>query len=393
MKFSWGLYPTFILYIGLEIGAISMIAVGNNISAKFGILCGILVFVCLYFLHFKIETENYIIFCYSLIFLIIKKDGGVIVKANLGRPICDNYAYYIGDHTVKYFFVYKEEVREERKRKRKLEKDKFDYNGFINKIAKEGIRAKIVSEKRFSKIGGRPKLPSDFVWPVYTNDEELYIEIGKRPLSFLMQIDMRDVSKFDKSGLLPKTGVLSIFYDYLSRPMGENDYQQNGLKVFYFDKNIDELEDCTFDYPISEWKDKGVWLINERFIDFYDTMKQIPSNEEAEMIAGRELLKYYDLPEIANSYYGENDPEYCTQMLGYSYDIQGASLRDAVKDDDFKNYVLLMMIDSTRNLDNLQDIKDDDFCLGAVGIIYIYIKKEDLVNKNFNNIRYCVQND
>ena len=53
-----------------------------------------------------------------------------------------------------------------------------------------------------SKIGGKPYLPKDFVWPYY---QEL-------PLSFLAQINLEEVKSLDKDNLLPSTGILYFFY-------------------------------------------------------------------------------------------------------------------------------------------------------------------------------------
>ena len=52
-----------------------------------------------------------------------------------------------------------------------------------------------------SKIGGKPYLPKDFIWPYY---QEL-------PLSFLAQINLEEVKSLDKDNLLPDRGMLYFF--------------------------------------------------------------------------------------------------------------------------------------------------------------------------------------
>ena len=77
-----------------------------------------------------------------------------------------------------------------------------------------------------SKFGGRPHLPAGFAWPWY-HGETLYYD-GKnftkvsvhRPLSFLCQIDLAEAAPLDKTGLLPKSGLLSFFYE-LEGPQSE----------------------------------------------------------------------------------------------------------------------------------------------------------------------------
>lgn len=54
-----------------------------------------------------------------------------------------------------------------------------------------------------SKIGGSPDLPPDTPWPKWK----------ERPLSFLAQINLAELTEFEPSELLPPSGILSFFYD------------------------------------------------------------------------------------------------------------------------------------------------------------------------------------
>ena len=62
-----------------------------------------------------------------------------------------------------------------------------------------------------SKIGGRPAVPNDFVWPRFLG-ESFDGKTKERPLSFMAQINLEDVKNDDTENLLPKTGILSFFY-------------------------------------------------------------------------------------------------------------------------------------------------------------------------------------
>jgi Domain of unknown function (DUF1963) len=79
-----------------------------------------------------------------------------------------------------------------------------------------------------SKFGGLPDVPFDFSIP---HDERGV------PCSFVAQIDLAQVSKFDAESLLPKTGLLSFFaseYDY-------SEGKINGNPVFYFSEGASLL--------------------------------------------------------------------------------------------------------------------------------------------------------
>lgn len=54
-----------------------------------------------------------------------------------------------------------------------------------------------------SRIGGRPDLPDDVMWPIWKDE----------PLAFLAQINLSDLSKFSFASVLPREGWLYFFYD------------------------------------------------------------------------------------------------------------------------------------------------------------------------------------
>lgn len=91
-----------------------------------------------------------------------------------------------------------------------------------NAILLEKAPASDESAPIFSRLGGLPMVPPDWIWP--------------DALFFYAQIDLASVAPFDSAGLLPKSGVLLFFgaEDY--------DYSDNGetlspnCRVFYFPK-------------------------------------------------------------------------------------------------------------------------------------------------------------
>lgn len=54
-----------------------------------------------------------------------------------------------------------------------------------------------------SRLGGSPDLPPDAPWPA---------EDDGTPLSFIAQLDMRQMAAHDVQGILPRAGLLSFFY-------------------------------------------------------------------------------------------------------------------------------------------------------------------------------------
>lgn len=54
-----------------------------------------------------------------------------------------------------------------------------------------------------SKLGGLPDLPAGTDWP----------RRGHKPLAFVAQLDLGEVSRYLRAPVLPTTGLLSFFYE------------------------------------------------------------------------------------------------------------------------------------------------------------------------------------
>ena len=85
-----------------------------------------------------------------------------------------------------------------------------------------------------SRIGGRPDVPSDFVWPTYEGSSYDATELKRRPLSFLAQINLRDVAVWDEEHLLPTEGILSFFYELETMQWGFDPKDEGSARVFWF---------------------------------------------------------------------------------------------------------------------------------------------------------------
>lgn len=76
-----------------------------------------------------------------------------------------------------------------------------------------------------SRKGGGPDVPDGFVWPVHRG----------RALDFLLQINLADLPGTPTGLDLPATGVLSFFYDAHEQPWGYEPEHRTGHRVFLFD--------------------------------------------------------------------------------------------------------------------------------------------------------------
>ena len=82
-----------------------------------------------------------------------------------------------------------------------------------------------------SKLFGTPDIYAGFEWPTIEVDGEEY------DLSFIGQINLAEVSKFDKDGILPKVGMLYFFYDLDEMPHDPNN--ASSCRVIYHERDDD----------------------------------------------------------------------------------------------------------------------------------------------------------
>lgn len=228
-----------------------------------------------------------------------------------------------------------------------------------------------------SKIGGHPDLPEDFTWPY--NKET--------PLTLLAQFNLRDIKDYDLTNMLPKTGMLYFFYDSEEMPWGDHKDDKTGWKILYTE-NINNLIRVKHpDYKANDYYFNPCKLSFETFLSlpgiekiYYKSKIKFTDEEE------EEYLNYTFDPLNQSEYHN---------LLGYPMVIQNEEMEiDCEKNSnittasnkkedqeqlkkDLQEWVLLLQLDT--------DTKTG-MMWGDCGRLYFWIKKEDLQNKNFNNV-------
>ena len=165
-----------------------------------------------------------------------------------------------------------------------------------------------------SKIGGKPWLPANFEWPIFTDDDKT-----ARPLSFLCQINLSEVKQYDRDGLLPDHGMLYFFYDCEAFRWGFDPEDDGCARVFYFENTDNfvslDLPECIFDeYRIPE--------IAVRF----STQKSYPNYEELEIHS--DLNCDWEAYDKVLTTLGYNIGTECNKLLGYADIIQNEMLSE-----------------------------------------------------------------
>lgn len=241
-----------------------------------------------------------------------------------------------------------------------------------------------------SKLGGMPYLPKDFAWPCFCDEGD------ENPLSFLCQINLADVKKYDRDGLLPEKGLLYFFYDCDAFRWGFNPEDKGCARVFYFENTEDFVpmawpEEIEEDYIVPEMAVRFASCpsypkyeelefhssIDCEWEDYDDALEKLGVDMEAE---NHKLLGYADI--IQNEMLSECERVtrgiYCGGKPSDTEDDE-VQIRQGAKD-----WTLLLQL-STLEKDGWE------LMWGDCGMLYFYIKKQDLAQKRFENAWFSLQ--
>ncbi len=249
-----------------------------------------------------------------------------------------------------------------------------------------------------SKFGGSPAVPAGFEWPHFEG-ENYDGETENRPLSFFCQIDLEEIRNYDKENLLPESGLLLFFYEQNTMFWGFDPTDEGCARVYYFEDTsllapTDFPEDLDDEYKVKE------------FDLSFEANDSYPSFEEL----ARHSVLYPDWDKydeaVENLGYEINPERH--KLLGYANLIQGEMLTQCERTSrglycgDSKSYQntpeeVKADISKVANdwilLLQFASIFEDDYELmfGDVGNLYFYIRKQDLAERNFDNIWLVLQ--
>lgn len=278
----------------------------------------------------------------------------------------------------------------------------------LEKAARNSIRLNIrgAAEKRVgaTKFGGRPDVPADFKWAYYEGLCYLDNELKSRPLSFIAQFDLSEITKYDADNLLPKTGLLSFFYDCDTMCWGYDPKDKGCARVYYFE-DVSVLSPAEFPDDLKEdfrFPEIAVSAYSEKsYQDFEDFIVQ------REKMA--QEWEKFEAAEKGLGIYSGTDSE-CSKLLGWANTIQGNMTRECelvarrgyyLGNPDGWEHVTPRDRQETEQWANrdwlllfqLGTVENDDFELmfGDCGRIYFYIRRDDLAARNFDNVWLILQ--
>ena len=232
-----------------------------------------------------------------------------------------------------------------------------------------------------SKFGGQPDLPASVSWPSNENGA----------LSFVAQINFAEVSKFDTDGLLPKSGMLYLFYDINLRIWGYDPADKKGFAVIFSEAAQDQLA--------RQNVDSGNFTFGARSLSFRSE-QNLPSLQSSLVPFGKfseeQWEAYHEIIEPSwqakeNKLLGHSDNiqdgmELECELVANGLDCGDGSAYHHPNIAEFEKnaaqWQLLLQIDSDW---------DSDMDWDGEGRIYLWIKRDDLAVRDFSKTWLVLQ--
>ena len=253
----------------------------------------------------------------------------------------------------------------------------------VNKLAKKTIHlARTFACGGFTKIGGPPDVPAEFEWPVWNG----------KSLSFLIQLKFSEINSKNELPDMPTSGLMYVFYEQEKSTWGHEPTDKGSWKILFFPET-EKLKSRRYPKDI-----KVRYKVCNLVPQIINTFPDIGDERiEGLKMNDKQDEWYYDYQQ---SVYNKLPFH---QIGGYPYALQGADMdldceivsngfckdsteyaeaRAKIIEDNKSDWTLLLQIDSDENYGMMW---------GDSGMLYFWIKKQDLKVQNFENVWMILQ--
>ena len=261
------------------------------------------------------------------------------------------------------------------------------------KTARNSIRLVIGgAASGLTKFGGKPDVPEDFEWAYYDG----------HPLAFIAQFDLSEISKFDTEDLLPRSGVLSFFYDLETKQQSVYDEDNGFARVYWFEDN-NVLHTAEFPDDLKAEHRLPALSITARSEKSYQSYPDF-------LLQRQKLVEEWEKFEKAQNSLGIDESGNISKLLGWADPIRGNMTvqcelmsrgyflgdeqgksevkpldRQEAEQWSAKDWVPLLQLDT---------VTDGDFRLnfGDPGRLYFYIHRDELDLRDYTAVKVFLQN-
>jgi uncharacterized protein YwqG len=241
-----------------------------------------------------------------------------------------------------------------------------------------------------SKLGGRPDLPAGQKWPEWKGV----------PMAFLGQIALKDVARYDVDKLLPRSGLLLFFCDSKDSVFGYDPKDKGGWSVVYCTDKSETLKRTELPKALDKYHTYPACRAG-----FRKELTLPPGMSLAMERLGlddEQRNRYYDMESELGKLRQEHGAR-LHQLLGHPYQIQtdmavmsqlvtnGIYMGDG---DPFAQPRARELVEGAGEWRLLLQIDSDDetgMQWSDNGMLYFWLRKDDLAAKAFDNCWFALQ--
>ena len=211
-----------------------------------------------------------------------------------------------------------------------------------------------------SKVGGKPYLPLDVAYPLDSHGN---------PLALLAQFNFTEIPALPH---FPNKGILQFYIaaDDLYGMNFDDQQQQSGFKVLYFDQVIEDTSQLRQDFSEFELGEEDYLPFTGQYSVQFKLEQQPISLSDHEFNIGDGTDEFYNA-------YGETFLAMGHRLSGYPYFTQSDPRGDKKN---IQDYILLFQLDT--------DDAENDIMWGDSGVGNFFIHPEDLKKRDFSKVFY-----
>lgn len=242
----------------------------------------------------------------------------------------------------------------------------------------------VSSRKHFSKLGGNPDLPGHMTWPSWQD----------RRLTLVLQLDFAEVQSAVGASALPSRGRLWFFYDIDRLPTISQQSLFEGWRLLFDDAPV--VADSATPATDNCWQSDEV--LPEQPIEFGSvrtcpSVFHIATDEEEGVLYDSDCFDLNGICELEDK---ARRARPLHQLLGHATPIHPWN-----EGSDCEFFYQRLVTDNTVNEATLEANSPDwmlllqidgippDWTWGDNGLLYVYIRRQDLATRDFSKV--CVE--
>lgn len=241
-----------------------------------------------------------------------------------------------------------------------------------------------------SRLGGLPDLPDGQAWP----------SMNGAPMSFVGQIRLQDAHTLDGGNALPAAGLLAFFYDASQQTYGADPNDRAGLSVLYFDAGAQDGLVHHIGFPAAlpaaaQFNGATITLApvatyaQDLQAEFPD--RKVSAQDQKQFEAA--LSKLAPAPSTMPRHQLLGHPDTIQDDMRQQCQFAANGVADPSTLDQAKMNALVASANDWRLLLQVDSDQRLNMKWGSSGMLYFWIRQQDLANADFSHCWVVLQSE